>query len=99
MIAKGQIRYGDVRRLQRDYLPGGITNHEELELLISLNAKLVRADKAWAQWLVAAVAEFVANGEAGGILLKKLPPNGSGVSFPPRPRAWAAGSPDRFGAS
>ena len=66
VIAKGQIRYGDVRRLQRDYLPGGITNHEELELLISLNAKLVRADKAWAQWLVAAVAEFVANGEAGG---------------------------------
>lgn len=65
VIAKGQIRYGDVRRLQRDYLPGGITNRRELELLISINAKLVRADKAWVQWLVAAVAEFVAKEEAG----------------------------------
>jgi hypothetical protein len=63
VIAKGQINYGDVRRLQRDYLPGGITNREELELLISLNARLVRADKAWAQWLVASVVEFVAKRE------------------------------------
>jgi hypothetical protein len=65
VVAKGQVRYGDVRRLQRDYLPGGITKREELELLISLNAKLVRADKTWPQWLVAAVAEFVANQQAG----------------------------------
>jgi hypothetical protein len=59
-IAEGQITLGDVRRLQRNYLPGGITNREELEILISLNAKLLRADKAWAQWLVSAVADFVA---------------------------------------
>ena len=61
--AKGQMSYGDVRRLQRDYLPGGVTSCEELELLISLNTKLVRADKAWAQWLVASVVEFVAKRE------------------------------------
>jgi hypothetical protein len=61
--AKGQIRYGDVRRLQRDILPNGIFLREEVELLIALNAKLLRGDKAWAQWLVAAVAAFVANGE------------------------------------
>jgi len=59
VTSKGQITLGDVRRLQRNYLPGGITNREELETLISLNAKLVRADKAWAQWLVAAVADFM----------------------------------------
>jgi hypothetical protein len=63
VIAKGQIGYGDVRRLQRDYLPRGITNREELELLISLSARLVRADKAWALWLVAAIVEFVAKRE------------------------------------
>jgi hypothetical protein len=63
VIAKGQIGYGDLRRLQRDYLPGGITHSEELELLISLNARLVRADKAWAHWFVASVAEFVAKQE------------------------------------
>jgi hypothetical protein len=63
--AKGQITLGDVRRLQRGYLPGGITNRQELDILISLNAKLVRADKAWAQWLVSVVADFVTN-EASG---------------------------------
>ena len=26
VAVKGRISYGDVRRLQRDYLPGGITN-------------------------------------------------------------------------
>jgi hypothetical protein len=63
-IAKGQITLGDVRRLQRGCLPDGITNREELEILISLNAKLVRADKAWAQWLVSVVADFVTGREA-----------------------------------
>jgi hypothetical protein len=64
VISKGQITLGDVRRLQRNYLPGGITKREELEILISLNAKLARADKVWAQWLVSAVAEFVKRRES-----------------------------------
>jgi hypothetical protein len=34
VIAKGQMTLGDVRRLQRGYLPGGITNREEFEILI-----------------------------------------------------------------
>jgi hypothetical protein len=63
-IAKGQITLGDVRRLLRGYLPDGITNREELQILISLNAELVRADKAWAQWLVSVVADFVTRREA-----------------------------------
>src|SRR5579863_4359381 len=54
--ANGQVRYGDVRRLQRDILPNGIFSREEAGLLIALNAGLVRADRAWAQWLMAAVA-------------------------------------------
>jgi hypothetical protein len=60
VIARGPITFGDVRRLERGCLPGGITNREELETLITLNAKIVRADKAWAQWLVAAIVDFVA---------------------------------------
>jgi len=64
VITKGQITLGDVRRLQRGYPPGGITNREELEILISLNAKLVRADKAWPRWLVSVVADFVVTREA-----------------------------------
>jgi hypothetical protein len=62
--ARGQITLGDVRRLQRGYLPGGITNREELDILITLNAKLVRVDKAWAQWLVSVLADFVTTREA-----------------------------------
>jgi hypothetical protein len=61
-IAKGQITLGDVRRLQRGYLPGGITNRE-LEILISLNAKVIRADKVWAPWLVSVIADFVTKRE------------------------------------
>jgi hypothetical protein len=63
VAAKGRISYGDVRRLQRDYLPGGISNREELELLISANTKLVRADQAWTQWLVVSVGAFIAKTE------------------------------------
>jgi hypothetical protein len=55
---RGQITFGDVRRLQRDCLPGGIDAGEEAEILIGLDAKVARADKAWSQWLAAAVADF-----------------------------------------
>ena len=57
-MARSQISFGDVRRLARDCLPHGITTREEAESLISLNEKLVRADKAWAAWLVPALAEY-----------------------------------------
>jgi hypothetical protein len=58
-MARSQISFGDVRRLQRDCLPHGITTRDEAESLIALDATLVRADKAWAAWLVPALADFV----------------------------------------
>lgn len=63
VVNRRRINFGDVRRLQRVFLPSGITNREEMEVLVSLNTKLVRADKAWAQWLVAAVEDFVVTQE------------------------------------
>ncbi len=57
--ARGQISFGDVRRLQRDCLPQGITTRDDAASLIALDAILVRADKAWAAWLVPALADFV----------------------------------------
>jgi hypothetical protein len=66
IIAKGQITFGDVRRLQRGCLPTGISSRDELETLISLNSKIGRADKTWAQWLVPAVVDFVATGQGCG---------------------------------
>jgi hypothetical protein len=56
--ARGRLTFGDVRRLARDYLPGGVSTCEEAELLIGLEGKLVRADRAWADWLVTALVDF-----------------------------------------
>ena len=66
-MARGQISFGDVRRLQRDCLPPGITTREEADCLIALDAALARADKAWAAWLVPALAEFVAAHQAADV--------------------------------
>jgi hypothetical protein len=70
VVNRGRINFGDVRRLQRVCLPGGLANGEELEVLISLNTKLVQADRAWAQWLVAAVVDFVIRHEESGHPIK-----------------------------
>src|SRR5689334_14870901 len=64
-MARSQISFGDVRRLQRDCLPHGITTREEAESLIALNATLVRADKAWAAWLVPALADYLTAHQPG----------------------------------
>ncbi len=66
VVARGRVTFGDVRRLQRDYLPGGITTRDEAETLVALSDKLVRADKAWAQWLAVAVARYLRSQQASG---------------------------------
>ena len=58
MAARGRITFGDVRRLQRDYLPGGITTCDQAEMLIRLDTVVHRADRAWTPWLVAAILDF-----------------------------------------
>jgi hypothetical protein len=63
IIARRHLTFGDVRRLQRDCLPGGLKTREHAEMLICLNGKIDRADKAWAQWLVAAIADFAVMNE------------------------------------
>jgi hypothetical protein len=79
VIKRGQITFGDVRRLQRDCLPGGITNREDAETLVALSHSLVRADKAWAQWLVAALARWLVSQAQ------------SDVSIQDAAKAWLAG--------
>jgi hypothetical protein len=56
--ARGRITFGDVRRLDRDYLPGGVSSREEAAMLLELDSKIARADSAWTDWLVAAIVEF-----------------------------------------
>jgi hypothetical protein len=71
VVARGQVTFGDVRRLQRDYLPGGITNGDDAETLVALSGRLVRADKAWAQWVVAALARWLASRERSDASLQE----------------------------
>lgn len=61
--ARSRITFGDVRRLQRNYLPGGVSTCEEAEMLIRLDGVVSRADKAWTDWLVSAIVDFAMSGE------------------------------------
>src|SRR5215212_10035240 len=57
--AAGRISFGDVKRLKRDILPDGISSREEAELLLTLAQTVDRADRAFADWLVAMMVDFV----------------------------------------
>jgi hypothetical protein len=57
-VLHNRITFGDVRRLQRDYLPQGVTSREQVEILLHLDGLIERADRAWADWLAAAVFDF-----------------------------------------
>ncbi len=57
--AAGRISFGDVKRLQRDILPDGISSREEAELLLTLAQTVGRADRAFGDWLVAVMVDFV----------------------------------------
>src|SRR5215213_2763204 len=57
--AAGRISFGDVRRLQRDILPDGISSRDEAELLLTLAQAVNRADRAFSDWLVATMVDFV----------------------------------------
>src|SRR5918912_153653 len=58
-LKAGRISFGDVKRLQRDILPDGISSREEAELLLALDQTTIRADRAFAEWLVAMMVDFV----------------------------------------
>jgi hypothetical protein len=55
----GRIRFGDLRRLQRDLLPSRITSCEEAELLIALDRAARKFDRDWNGYFVSAVRDFV----------------------------------------
>jgi hypothetical protein len=54
-----RISFGDVKRLQRDILPDGISSREDAELLLTLAQTVDRADRAFGDWLVAMMVDFV----------------------------------------
>ena len=57
--AAGRISFGDVHRLQRGILPDGISAREEAELLLTLAQTVGRADRAFGDWFVAMMVDFV----------------------------------------
>jgi hypothetical protein len=65
-IAHRRITFGDVRRLQRDYLPNGIESREQAAMLTELAASVEHADRSWKQWFAATLADFTAKGAENG---------------------------------
>ena len=59
--ANGRLLFADLRRLQRDILPEGITTRAEAEVLLSLD-HIPRRDGAWGPYLAEAVARFAVSG-------------------------------------
>lgn len=56
---RGRIQFGDVKRLERDVLPDGVTCREEAEILIRLDRAVSRTDRAWGAWFVAVLVDYV----------------------------------------
>src|SRR5262245_22651786 len=54
-----RIRFGDLKRLQRDILTARITTREEAEMLIDLDRTIERADRDWGAFRIRTVKEFV----------------------------------------
>ena len=54
-----RIRFGDLKRLERDILPARITTREEAEMLIGLDRTIERADRDWSAYLIRTVKDFV----------------------------------------
>jgi hypothetical protein len=62
-MARSRITFGDVCRLRRDILPGGIAFRDEAELLIRVDRHVGRSDAAWTDWLTRSIVEFAVWGE------------------------------------
>src|SRR4051794_33815948 len=63
--AAGRISFGDVKRLQRDILPDGISSREEAELLLTLEQTAAWVDAAFGDWLVAMMVDLTGIIDAG----------------------------------
>jgi hypothetical protein len=59
IIGRGRIAFADVRRLRRDILPDGISSREEAEILIRLDQDTSRSDRAWTEFFVSELVDFV----------------------------------------
>jgi hypothetical protein len=57
-----RIRFGEVRRLQRNVLPDGIVSRDEAEALLALDRSIAKPDPAWTEFLVSAVRTFLVDG-------------------------------------
>jgi hypothetical protein len=63
LVDKTVISADDVRHLRREILPDGISAHDDVEILLGLDARIAHADPAWGDWLVSAIVDFVVWGE------------------------------------
>src|SRR5688500_12091527 len=58
-LVSRRISFGDLRRLQRDILPGRIASREEAQMLIELDRVVTTVDRDWSDYLVVTVRDFL----------------------------------------
>lgn len=58
-VERGEISLQDVKRLQRQVLPNGITSEDEADLLIALDRIVGDSHGTWTAFLVRSVSDFV----------------------------------------
>lgn len=63
IVVAGTLGLEDVRTLNRDVLPDGLTCREEADMLFGLDRAMPDADEAFGEWLVASVVDFAVWGE------------------------------------
>ena len=63
IVATGTLGLEDVRELNRDVLPDGLTCREEADMLFGLDRAMPDADEAFGDWLVVSVVDFAVWGE------------------------------------
>ena len=52
------LRYADLCRLKRDFLPNGVTSRAEAQALLSMDSALKRADRSWPDYLSGLIADL-----------------------------------------
>lgn len=59
VLAAGELKLDDVRRLQRDIFPDGVECRDEADILIALDRALPIKHCAWSAFAIQAVVDYV----------------------------------------
>lgn len=59
VMEAGEITLADVRRLQRDVMPDGVSGRDEADVLIALDRAVATKHGTWSAFVIQAVSDYV----------------------------------------